>query len=158
MRILIGCLLFTAASSVIAPTSEELHNRYGETDMERFAARPGISVTVQYGSDHEACEMRIEPPKSLIHADEQSPLMSSNDVSEVLEEVVPEATRGVKMNEGSFQSGCNVADIAQYENVDISRILHTCDPSSPNHDANTIIIFKREICPAPKNIFGGTRP
>jgi len=115
--------------------------------MERFTVRPGISVTVEYGSDHLACHVLIEPPQSLIHRDEQARLMSSEVVSEVLEEIVPAATRGKEISTGSFQSGCNVAGITQYENVSIMRSTHTCDLASPDQDARTIITFKRDICP-----------
>jgi len=56
MRPLIGYLLMVTSSLLTAQTSQELHNRYGEPDRERFAARPGIALTVQYGSDGLACQ------------------------------------------------------------------------------------------------------
>jgi hypothetical protein len=56
--------------------------------------------------------------------------MSSEAVSEVLEEVAPVAMRGKQINDGSFQSGCNVGRFAEYENVWIMRATHECDPSS----------------------------
>ena len=42
-------------------------------------------------------------------------------VSEVLEEVAPVAMRGKQINDGSFQSGCNVDRFTDYENVWIMR-------------------------------------
>lgn len=83
MRIFTGSLLI-AMGFVLGPSSQELHNRCGEPNRERLAARPGISVTVEYGSDRLACETLIEPPQSLIHQEEQALLMSSENVSEVL--------------------------------------------------------------------------
>jgi hypothetical protein len=44
----------------------ELASRYGEPDVERFTARPGIAVTVEYGSDRLVCQALIEPPNSII--------------------------------------------------------------------------------------------
>jgi hypothetical protein len=79
---------------VEATGSQELHNRYGEPDRERFAARPGISLSVEYGSDHLVCYALIEPPQPLIYAEDQVRLMPSEAVTEVLEEIVPVATRG----------------------------------------------------------------
>jgi hypothetical protein len=52
MRILAVCLLVALGTVVVTQSSQELRNRYGEPDLERFIARPGIGLTVQYGSDH----------------------------------------------------------------------------------------------------------
>jgi hypothetical protein len=41
--------------------SQEFRNLYGEPDLERYIARPGISVTVQYGSDHLPCTLPCCP-------------------------------------------------------------------------------------------------
>ena len=56
--------------------------------------------------------------------------MSSEGVSEVLEEVAPIATRGEKINAAIDFSGCNESHMTDYENVFIMRSTHTCDPSS----------------------------
>ena len=93
MRNLARFLLVAAASFVLTPSSQDLHNRYGEPDMERFVARPGIGLTVEYGSDHLACQVLIEPPQALIHQEQQVPPMSSEGVSEILEEIAPAAMR-----------------------------------------------------------------
>src|SRR5205085_716215 len=114
-----------------------------------FAARPGISLAAEYGPDHLACQALIEPPQPLNYTEEHVPLMSSEGVTEVLEEVAPVATRGKEISDGSFQSGCNVARITDYENVSIMRSTHTCDPSSHDQDVRTAITFKRETCPKP---------
>ena len=158
MRIVARCLLLGAGTVVLTQSSGDLHNRYGEPGLERFAVRPGISLTVQYGSDHLVCQALIEPPKSLIHPDEQTSLMSSEGVSEVLEEVAPVAVRGEQISDGSFQSGCNVGRFTEYENVWIMRATHECDPSSEDRDVSTSINFKRDICPKPKAPVTVTRP
>lgn len=147
MRIVAGCLLVAVGSVFLAQSSQEFHGRYGEPDIERFAARPGISLAVEYGSDHLACQAVIEPPQSLIHQEEQARLMSSEDTSQVLEEVAPIAMRGKEINSGIFVSGCNKARMTEYENVRIMRSAHTCDPSSHDQDTRTAITFKRDICP-----------
>ena len=147
MRILIACFLVAAASVALSQSSQELHNRYGEPDRERFAARPGISLTVEYGSDHLVCQALIEPPQPPTYSEEHVPLMSSEGVSEVLEGVAPVAIRGKEINTGSFQSGCNEARMTEYENVSIMRSTHTCDSWSREQDVRTTIIFKRDVCP-----------
>jgi len=58
--------------------------------------------------------------------------MPSEGVSEVLEEFVPVDTRGKQISTASFQSGCNIGALTEFENVSIMRATHECDPSSPN--------------------------
>jgi hypothetical protein len=159
MRFVAGCLLVAVGSVFLTQSSQDLHNRYGEPDRERFEARPGISLTVDYGSDHLACQALIEPPQSLIHQDEQARFMSSEGVSEVLEEVAPVAIRGKEINALTHQSGCNVVHMTDYENVFIMRSTHTCDDtSSLDQEVRTAITFKRDICPKPKTPFTVTGP
>ncbi len=158
MRIIVGCLLVVAGSVVLTQSSQELHDRYGEPDRERFSARPGISLTVEYGSDHLACNALIEPPQPLTYTEEHVPLMSSERVSEVLEEVAPIAMRGKEINAAVVVSGCNEAHVTEYENVSIMRSTHTCDPASRDQDVRTAITFKRDICPKPKTPFTVNRP
>jgi hypothetical protein len=158
MRILVGSFLIVTVSVLLSQSSQDFHNRYGEPDRERFAARPGISLTVEYGSDHLACHALIEPPQPLTYTEEHVPLMSSEGVSEVLEEVAPIAMRGKEINALTHQSGCNVVHMTDYENVVIMRSTHTCDPSSLDQDARTAITFKRGTCPKPKTPFTVNRP
>jgi hypothetical protein len=89
MRILIGSFIVTA-SVLLSQSSQDFRNRYGEPDRER----PGITLTVEYGSDHLACYALIDPPQPLLYSEEHVPLMSSEGVTEVLEEAAPAAMRG----------------------------------------------------------------
>jgi len=147
MRILVGSFLIMTASVLLSQSSRDFHDRYGEPDRERFAARPGISLTVEYGSDYLACYALIDPPRPLTYSEEHVPLMSSEGVSEVLEEVAPIAMRGKQINGSITFSGCNQFRLTDYENVSIMRSTHTCDPSSHDQDIRTAITFKRDICP-----------
>jgi hypothetical protein len=159
MRIISTCFLVATASLALSPSSEDLHSRYGPPYGESFIARPGISLSVEYGSDHRACQARLFPPQSLLtHQELETPLMRSEAVSEVIEEVAPTAMRGKEINSAIVQSGCNVAAFTDYENVSIMRATHECDPGSPDRDASTTIIFKRDICPKPKPPITVTQP
>jgi len=157
MRIVAGCLFVVVGSVVLTQSSQDLHNRYGEPNLEGFTVRSGINLTVQYGSDHLMCQALIEPPQSIIYQEEQAQFMSSEGVSEALEEVVPVAMRGKETNTLTHESGCNVVHMTDYENVFIMRSTHTCDPSSHDQDMRTAITFKRDICPKPKTPWT-TRP
>ncbi len=113
---------------------------------------------MEYGSDHLACHALIEPPQPLIYTEEHVPLMPSDTVTEVLEEIVPVAMRGKETNAMIDVSGCNLARMTDYENEFIMRSTYTCDPSSRDQDVRTAITFKRDICPKPKTPFTGNPP
>jgi hypothetical protein len=147
MRTLVGTFLIVTASILLSQSSQDFHNRYGEPDRERFAVRPGISLTVEYGSDHLACFALIDPPQPLTYSVEQVPLMSTEGVSEVLEQVAPIPTRGKQISTSLTVSGCNQVRLTDYENVSIMRSTHTCDPASEDQDIRTAVTFKRDICP-----------
>jgi hypothetical protein len=148
MRILAGSfLIVTAGSLFLSQSSQEFHSRYGEPDRERFAARPGITLTVEYGSDGLVCYALIDPPRPLLYSEDHAPLMSSEGVSEILEEVAPVAMRGKEVNGHITESGCNQFRLTDYESVSIMRSTHTCDPSSRDQDIRTTITFKRDACP-----------
>ena len=149
MRILTGCFLIAAMAVAIAPDSEELHKRYGEPYMERFIARPGISVLVEYGSDRSVCAAWIGPAHSLAHPEEVGPLLRSEDVSEIIEEIAPQAIRGKEITSGSFQASCAVGSMNDYENVYIERQTSACGILNYENQVGTRIFFKRDICPKP---------
>jgi hypothetical protein len=148
MRIIAGCLFFAFVSIIMAPSSQELRSRYGEPDVERFIVRPGIGLTVEYGSDRLACEVLIEsaqPP--VIYLDEEHiPFMSVDVVTQVLEEIAPANMRGMNLGESISSMGCNESKIVEYENVTINRATHNCLPLKPEREARATVTFKRDIC------------
>ena len=147
MRILAGCLLIVAGSVLLTPSSSELHSRYGVPDLERFIARPGIGLTIQYGSDHLACQVLIAPPQPLIYTESDVPLMSSEAVTEILEEVAPANLRGNETDRIITMSGCNEFQIVEYENVSITRSTHNCLPLKAQREMRATLGFKRDVCP-----------
>ena len=151
MRPLIGYLLMVTSSLLTAQTSQELHNRYGEPDRERFAARPGIALTVQYGSDGLACQVLLESPQPLLHA-ENNLSMSSDVVTEILEEVVPLASRGNEIRTMLTQSGAHQVRFTDYVNVSIMRATHNCLRLKPDCELRTTVTFKRDACRQPAQV------
>ena len=73
-------------------------------------------------------------------------MMASETVTDVLDEVVPVATRGKKTGEFHMVSGCNVVDSTEYENVWITRSTHNCLPVKPEREVRATVIFKRDTC------------
>jgi|HubBroStandDraft_1064217.scaffolds.fasta_scaffold18399_1 hypothetical protein len=141
---------------MVGVSSMEIRNRYGAPNMERFTARPGIEVTVEYGADRLACDMVLEAPRPLVDTGpfERPQLIPSEAVSEILEEVAPVAIRGKQINQGGFQSGCNaVVSATEYENVVISRLLAPCDSPSRDQEVRATVSFKRDACPKHPPLF-----
>lgn len=150
MRIGLACLFFAVASGVLAPSLQELHARYGEPNLERFMARPGIAVTVEYGSDGSACWVLIEPPRALFHPEESLPLMSSDTVTEILEEIAPADTRGTSVLSMISDTGCAESQTTQYQAVTINLIRNTCIPPAPEHEVRATITYNRDVCHRPQ--------
>ena len=65
MRMIASCLILAGGALALAPSSKDFRGRYSAPDLERYTVRPGISLTVEYGSDHRACRILIEPPRSV---------------------------------------------------------------------------------------------
>jgi len=147
MKMLFGCFLFGFAVLVSAQSSQDLRNRYGEPEMERFAVQPGISLAVEYGSDHLVCQALIQPPQTLIHGEEPSQLrlMSSEAVTDILQDIAPMSERGKEVLT-TTTSGCNRFQVFEYEKVTITRSTHNCLPLRPEREMGATIKFKREAC------------
>jgi len=115
--------------------------------MERFIARPGIGLTVEYGSDGQACQMVIEAQKMLIEKEQPPKGMSPDIVSGILDEVTPVSVRGNEIGHAVESMGCSEVRIAEYENVWISQSIDRCLPLTSGQEKSVRIIFKRGTCP-----------
>ena len=146
MRIVAACLFFAVVSVVLAPSSQELHKRYGEPNLERFMARPGIALTAEYGSDDSVCWVLIEPPHPPFHPEESLPLMSSGTVTEILEEIAPVNIRGMIISSSIESMGCAESRRTQYQGLTIERLRNNCLSPTPEHDVRATITYKRDIC------------
>jgi hypothetical protein len=155
---LFACAIAFAADTTLAPNSEEFHKLYGDPvsawknwdgnpDSESFALRPDIHLTVIYGSDHGACIVKLEP-KIPTHPEEHYHLMSTERISEILDETAPPAKRG-KLNDrsGEFCAGSPGIGIYDYERVLITRYLKCMEPNS---ESLVTMAFRRAACPKPQ--------
>jgi hypothetical protein len=84
--------------------------------------------------------------------------MSSEVVSDIMEEVAPVANRGAVIRRDSYESSCAGAYVTDYENVTIKRGFAECEMSNPEHDSGTQIFFKRAACPKPNKTFAVPSP
>jgi hypothetical protein len=146
-RLLLGGFLLIVLAVGGSQDSFDLHKRYGEPDVERFAIRPDITMTVEYGSDGKACVLEIEPRQAFIHQLSFSlPTMSKETAQDVLKEVVPPEARGTELagSGGSFQSSCGAVVGYAYENLTISLGINAC--TTPSSVPRAEVQFKRPVC------------
>jgi len=130
---------------VTPQTSQELRQRYGNPDAERYVVRPGIVMTVAVAKDGQPCEMIIEPLHSLVSNDTSLKLMPSDKVTEILDEVLPLTQRGKLLRDISFTGGCNLIRTADYETVTITRTIR-CTPDVGVWESPMQIRFKTSRC------------
>jgi hypothetical protein len=133
-----------------APNAQALHKRYGDASIEFFDVGGGIALAVQYGPDRVACELLIGHEQSLIQRDSQPPPpVSSAAVSDLLQELVPVATRGKQIAADTTSIETTTLLKTDYETVSIRRECSapSCVSSNQNQDIRTLVVFKRSVCP-----------
>jgi hypothetical protein len=146
MRIVAWCLFFAVGSLVLAPSSQELHKRYGEPNLERFMVRPGIALTAEFGPDHSVCLVLIEPPRTPLHPEESLPLISSDKVTDILEEVVPVKLRGMSIASSIESMGCAESRKTQYQGLIIERVRNNCPSPTSEHEVRATVSYTRDVC------------
>jgi hypothetical protein len=147
MQILVVCLLIVSFSLPVGQTSQTLRGRYGEPDIERFTAAGDIGLTVEYGSDGLACQIVIERKQPLLHSEQVRNYMAPESVSEIIDELVPPASRGRSIGSMLESMGCAEGRIEEYENVWIARHSDMCVPLKRERESNATVAFKRQSCP-----------
>ena len=154
-------LLFLVLSAIVAPaqTASELTARYGDPDVERFVVRPGITLMARYTGDRTACEVVIEPLRSIISRNESDMYMRPEVMTEIIGEVLPEASRGKLLLGIVTKSGCNDLETEDYENVTIHRFRHRCVLPNPEIEGRATITWKNTSCSVPSGKLSDlTRP
>src|ERR1700722_539272 len=139
------------------PTSTELHARYGQPESERFQARPGMALTVDYGSDGLACGMLITSRENPSFEMDNLKLPFDSAgldpgraylemVHEILNEALPESTRGKAGAAMTTQGSCGLIASAEYGNVSISSAGDACVWGGVRGH----VAFKRAVCLLPR--------
>lgn len=94
-------IVFLCSITVGAQTPNRLHQKYGAPVAESYIVRPGIVVTAILSKDGEVCEMVIEPQRPFSPIKSGAPLLKSQTLAEVIDELVPPQERG-KFLMGTF--------------------------------------------------------
>jgi hypothetical protein len=145
-RICRSAVAFQKDVPAIELTATDLHTRYGDPDMERFVVRSGIALTVTYGADQAACQMLVEPKGSIIPRDEPAKYMRPEVVTEIIDEIFPEADRGKLLLRFVTKSGCNDYETINYQNVAVSRFRHKCELPKPEIEGAATVTRKNPAC------------
>ena len=158
-RSVLVLFLVLPAVVAVAQNASELKARYGDPDVERFLVRPGVTLMARYADDRNACEMLIAPMRSIIRRNEAATYMRPEVMTEIIDEVLPEANRGKLLRSFVTKSGCNDFESKEYENVTISRSRHKCDLPNPEIEGEATITRKNSSCAVPSGkLFDTARP
>ena len=85
----------------------------------RYAVKDKFIMSVSFGKSGQAKKIVIQPMNTL--SDTSRKGMSLDEVTGVVDEIVPKAKRGGYVGEISFLAGCSSIDTDVYEQVKISR-------------------------------------
>jgi hypothetical protein len=141
-RIAIPLLFLLIVTAAVAQTAIDLTARYGDPDVERFIVRPGITMVARYAEDRTACEMLIEPKHSIQRSDDKEQSMATGTVSKIIDELVPESERGILLNRMIENMGASEFQVAEYQNVTISRYFVRYLPA--NHDEKSATVVRKD--------------
>jgi len=117
-----------------------LHIRYGEPTQEVYAVRPGFHITVRYSAEHQICMLDINSGQSDSY---ESSKATNKVLDDIVEELIPESSRGPAKNDLIQFVGVGGQSIADYELFTINRTLLTSRASGVLH---AIVRFKDKSC------------
>lgn len=103
----------------------------------------------RYAGDRTACEMVIEPIRSMIPRGESAMHTRPEVVTEIIDEVLSEASRGKLLLGVVTESGCNDLETEDYENVTLHRFRHRCRLPNPEIEGQATIARKNTSCTVP---------
>jgi hypothetical protein len=89
----------------------------------------------------------IERKQPLLHSEQVGNYMAPEAVSEIIDELVPPASRGRSINSMIESMGCAEGRIVEYENVWIARHSDICVPLKRERESTATVVFKRQLCP-----------
>jgi hypothetical protein len=124
----------------------DLHAFYGDPLVKRFVVRPGITLVATYGTDQGACQMVVAPTRSILPRVEPAKYMQPEVVTEIIDEVLPDADRGNLLLRFVTKSGCNDYETIDYQSVTISRFRHKCELPNPEIEGAATLTRKAAAC------------
>lgn len=128
LKALLIVLLIAAPS--LAQTSDDLRRKYGDPQVlshkssqilvERYTVRENIMLTVKFGGGERACELRIEPRRTLTQNSKRVDVMPDSEAQEIIDELAPMEERGRSIKTADADIGCATVLFGDYERVMIA--------------------------------------
>jgi len=106
-----------------------------------------VGLTVEYGSDGLACQIIIERKQNLLHGQQAQKYMSPDVASDLVDGIVPPASRGKEVDSFLESIGCAEGRGTEYENVWIAHYSDVCSPLKFERESRATVAFKRKACP-----------
>ncbi len=137
-------ILSLYGSSALGQSSSNLEMRYGKPVI-TYQVSENIWMTPEYSADGEICRMRLHPRRFSEKANYLSPTLPFQELTAVLNELVPLKSRGAKkdpFNNGAAGGGADWMTYA-YENVTFT-FVSSFDPPPDSWKHRETFVFTVE--------------
>ncbi len=118
--------------------------KYGQPIEEVFELRPGITLTVLYGDNHQVCKMDIQPGRNA------ASVISTTFVQQLVDEILPQSTRGTPKQQFMSCAGAICWRWAEYEGVTVGQSGGDVRPTPEVQTQNPLAIIQFKSCQASK--------
>jgi len=136
-------LLVTSALCLFGQVdANSLQMRYGLPVEETFTVRPGITLNVMYGDNHQVCKLDLRPS----HNDSVIPAAL---VEDLVNEIVPLSTRGTPGPQFVACTGF-CWKMTEYERMSIGQAAHDVRPNTHAERQNSLAVVQFKSCEAVK--------
>jgi hypothetical protein len=114
-------ILMLTLVPVGAQTSDGLRKRYGAPVSQTYLVRPGVTATVSFAKNGEVCKILVEPERRLVMRS-STPRITSEQINEIIDEIVPPGERGEQRTAGFVNAGCLPDDDCRGTSADFERV------------------------------------
>ena len=143
MKILLAVVLFFLPS--VKQTTDEFSQKYKPHQSGGYIVRPGIVMKVKATASGDACVAEIKPLASTVSKDPNPPVMPSETVKEVVDEIIPETKRGNLTGSVQTSGGCTRWEMSGYEKATIDFVTRCKEGGGGTYSAR--IRWIRDECP-----------
>ena len=120
-----------------------LRAMYGPPKEEVFEVRPGITMAVIYGDNHQVCKLEVRPARN------ESSVIPATVIQQVVDEVVPPSIRG--KSKGEFlRCAAFCWRLAVYEDMSVGQAAGDVTPNPEAPTQNSLAVIQFKTCQAPK--------
>ncbi len=104
---------------------DALRAKYGQPVKEVFVLRPNITLSVEYGDNHQVCKLEMRPTRTA------SSVIPNNLIQQLVDEIIPPSTRGTPKGEFASSTGAFSSwRWAEYEGVTVGQAGGDVTPNS----------------------------